>query len=131
MMVSIAGLVAYICRASYFAQSNQGLILFLYSAVFSTFGGLLSVSINLNNVFIEKALDEFMYAIYGSQRLLFSILGGFAVVVLVKSKMVFGELMSSDKNLYALMAICYLSGFSETLIPNSLKKIEGKVDKGK
>jgi len=129
IMATILGLIAYICRASDFAQYNQGLIIFCYSSVFSTFGGLLSVSINLKNVSIEKALNNPMYAIYGSQRLLFSILGGIAVVLLVKSKMFFGDLMSGDKNLYALMAICYLSGFSETLVPNALKNLEGKAKK--
>ncbi|TRX03821.1 hypothetical protein EKO24_000055 [Candidatus Methylobacter oryzae] len=75
---------------------------------------------------IEQELDNIKYAIYGGQRLLFSILASFAIVILIKSRIVFADLMSGNDNLYALMAMCYLAGFSETLIPNALKNLEEK-----
>lgn len=129
VITTLVALVFYLIRTSDFALTNQGLILFVYASAFSAFGGLLSISIKLKEILIEKELDNNKYAIYGAQRLLFSILAGFAVVVLIKSGIVFAGLMSGNDNLYALMAMCYLAGFSETLIPNALKNLEEKSEK--
>jgi hypothetical protein len=57
------------------------------------------------------------------------LLAGFAVVVLVKSRIIFADLTSGNDNLYALLTICYLAGFSETIMPNALKKLEGMTEK--
>lgn len=119
LITTSVALSFYLFRTSDFALTNQGLILFVYASAFAAFGGLLSISIKLKEILIEKALDNINYAIYGAQRLLFSILAGFAVVVLIKSRIVFADLMINGNNLYALMAMCYLAGFSETLIPNA------------
>jgi hypothetical protein len=128
-LTALAGLGFYVARTSEFVATNQGLMLFVYSSAFSAFGGLFSISIKLKDILIEKALDNFKYVIYGAQRLLFSILAGFAVVVLVKSRIIFADLTSGNDNLYALLTICYLAGFSETIMPNALKKLEGMTEK--
>ncbi|TAK60540.1 hypothetical protein [Methylobacter sp.] len=125
VLTALTSLGFYVMRTSEFVATNQGLMVFVYASAFSAFGGLFSVSIKLKEILIEKALEHFKYAIYGAQRLLFSILAGFAVVVLIKSRIVFADLTSGNDNLYALLAICYLAGFSETIIPNALKKLEG------
>jgi hypothetical protein len=127
-LMIMAGGIAYLFRFSEFALSNKGMLIFLYSAAFSAFGGLFSIAYKIKEIVIEKGLDKlkFMYFMFGAQRLLFSIFGGFAVIVLVKSKILFADLAADGTNLYGLMAICYLAGFSETFIPNALKSFEEK-----
>ncbi|MGZ5620446.1 MAG: hypothetical protein ACXWFG_06225 [Methylobacter sp.] len=129
LITTLVALGLYLLRTSDFVSNNQGLTLFVYASAFSAFGGLLSISIKLKEILIEKELDNIKYALYGAQRLLFSILAGFAVVILIKSGIVFANLMAGNNHLYALMTMCYLAGFSETLIPNALKNLEEKSEK--
>lgn len=125
-IVIMVGIIAYLNRSSNFAFENTGLLIFLYSAAFSTFGGLFSISYKIKEIVIEKGLDKWKYFMFGAQRVLFSILGGFAVIVLVKSRILFADLGVDGNNLYGMLAICYLAGFSETFIPNALKSLEEK-----
>ncbi len=147
LIATLIALGCYLIRTSNFAVTNQALLLFIYASAFSAFGGLFSISIHLKEILIEKEIIEKeaestsvkinkpntikinKYMIYGGQRLLFSTLAGLGIVVLLKSGVVFPDLMSGKNNLYALMAMCYLAGFSETLVPHALKNLEEKTEK--
>jgi hypothetical protein len=124
--------------------ADQGLKHFVYALAFSSLGGLFAISIKLKEILIEKGNTPMIirlkglsieiknfnpaYAIYGAQRISLSILAGMIALVLVKSETIFAFLNSTN-NIYTLMAICVVAGFSETLIPNALKKLEEKTEK--
>lgn len=121
VIFSILSLVVYFARDSEFLKYNHVFSSLVYSVTFACFGGFFSVSLKAKEVFTQRAIGHWMFAIYGAERLIVSIIGGVAAYTLVNS----GLLFSADpKNIYAIFSLCFISGFSETLIPNSLNKLE-------
>lgn len=105
---------------------ESGLYLAILFCTAATLGGLVSVSRGLNEINIDKGLGKIPYFIYGVARNLFSVVGGLFVFWLIESNLLFGFISTLDEKLYGLLAFGFLSGFSETLIPNSLKKLENR-----
>jgi len=122
-ITSVVAVITYLMRDAIFVSHNQALGLLVYAVAFSSFGGLLSISMRLKELTLEKVLPRRMYLTYGALRQLFSILGGISVIILIKAGLAFS--IASD-NIYAILSLCLLAGFSETLIPNTLRKIENE-----
>ena len=123
-LVFIIALCFYLKRYSPYIVSNAALVQYTYVAAFSTFGGLLSISMKLQELTIAKALDNCMYMRFGAMRMVFSILGCIAVITLVNANLAFSIINTSESKIYAILALSFLAGFSETLVPNALKKME-------
>ena len=124
LLLTLISLFGYLNRSSEFVSSNAILLEYLVAISFAGYGGLLSVSIRVKELFVEKALNSLMYFTYGIERLVFSVLAGIATLTLLKGGLIFSSLTESSSKLYVFFSICFLSGFSETLIPNTLRKLE-------
>jgi hypothetical protein len=123
--VTFFALLVYVNKDAYCVTSNHALANYIYASAFSTFGGLLSISINIRKLSIEKALGDCKYRIHGAIRQLISIFGGIAIVTMIKGDLIFSVVHSSGgENVYAILAFSFLAGFSENFVPNSLRKIE-------
>ena len=129
-VLTILSTLTYLMRDHEIVSSNIILLQYLIGTTFAGYGGLLSVSIKIKELFIEKALNNWMYAVYGAERLIFSILGGIAVLTLLKANLIFSSLMNEKSAIFVVLSLCFISGFSETLIPNTLRKIEGQNNGG-
>ena len=122
----ITALIVYLNRLTPFVIANQVLATYVYAVSFATFGGLLSISKNLNELNLGIQLNGWAYEFYGAVRQLFSILGGIMVFTLIKSDLAFSFVKASGSYIFAILALSFLAGFSETLIPNALRKVEGQ-----
>ncbi|WP_367256528.1 hypothetical protein [Pseudomonas sp. stari2] len=124
IMLVLFALISYSLRNSEWAQ-NIGVIKdFLYAVSFSALGGLLSISLNLKSIAFERELQLYAYFVYGVQRIVLAALGGTFAFVAVKSGLVLSLVLTSAEPMYAMLAVCIAAGFSETLIPNALQKLE-------
>jgi hypothetical protein len=94
--------------------------------VLGTLGGIigaaLSIFIRSNDLQISPYKYRSLTAFQGASRIALGALFGFVFVCCVKAKILFGETLLGDP--YALFAISILSGFSETFVPELLKRLE-------
>lgn len=128
LILAIVAAVLYGCRRTEFIVSNALFKQFCYAASFAALGGFLSVCINLKDIQFERSLETWMYQAYGIQRIILAACCGIVAYLAVASDVLFSFLMKSPNAGLALMVVCVLSGFSEKLIPNALRKLETKED---
>ncbi|QEZ93105.1 hypothetical protein [Proteus sp. CD3] len=121
---SISSVIFYFLREKDFIITNATFFNMLYCLTYSTLGGFLSVSLKAKYVSTQQAISNWMYSIYGAERLVISLIAGVVIYSLVRSGLMFSGLISNDGNMFMLLMLSFVSGFSETLIPNSLSKIE-------
>lgn len=95
-----------------------------YVIAFSGLGGVLSVCINIKNIEFERDSSWYLFCIYGFQRIIIASLCGVMSYILIKGDFIFTFILKADNSTLGIMAVCAAAGFSETLIPNALKKIE-------
>ncbi|EOW9239617.1 hypothetical protein ACOA56_003508 [Vibrio cholerae] len=119
----------YFFRNADIIKNNTQFAHIMYSVTFACFGGFFSVSLKAKEVFTQRALGYWMFAVYGAERLIISIIAGIAAYTLVSSGLLFSAFQNNSSNIFPVLALCFVSGFSETLIPNSLNKLEKKASK--
>jgi hypothetical protein len=127
VLLVIAG-VFYCQRDSDFLIKNPLVKYFMYSAAFAAIGGFLSVCINLKDIEFERSLEWWKYEAYGVQRIVLAAICGVISYLLIASDILLSFMAKSPSAGLAIMAICVLSGFSEKLIPNTLRRLESKED---
>ena len=120
--------ILYVCRAGSWILHIPLVKNFLYAATFSSVGGFVSICMNLREIEFERALSSWKYSIYGAQRILLAAFFGVIAYLLIASDVLLSFLTKSPNSYLAIMAICIISGFSEKLIPNALRRLESKED---
>lgn len=128
LITIVASIIAYLCRESEFSKQNHFLTIVFYVAAFASMGGFISVSLKIKSLHTDRELNWWNYFFYGAERILFSIIAGVLVFFMFKGNMIFGFLNTNSDISFSLYVICALSGFSETLIPNTLRNLESKSD---
>jgi hypothetical protein len=103
----------------------------VYTATFGSIGGFLSVSMKLQKMELESGVPKYMFFVYGIERSVISIFAAIILFCLIKSKLLLGYIIELDKPIFALMTFSVVAGFSETLIPDLLGKMEKSVDKNR
>jgi hypothetical protein len=97
------------------------------AAIFmAAMGGFLSVLVNLKKLQVDVESGVAINVFGGISRIMIAIIAGIAALVLVKADIMFGFINKTEygESFYGLLTLCFLSGFSEGLIPNVLKRIE-------
>lgn len=115
---------AYIHRQDAFFVKNSILLQFLYAAAYASIGGFFSVSLKAKDVWAQQAIQSWMYSLYGAERLVISVIAGIITFTAIKAGIVFTFIDSSQSGLFILLSLCFLSGFSESLIPNYMGRLE-------
>jgi hypothetical protein len=87
-------------------------------------GGFFSISIGLKKIICEKEVSNWLYITYGFERIIISILASTIVYFGIKTDLFFGSINSLTSPIIGYILIAFAAGFSETLIPNLLTKIE-------
>lgn len=97
-------------------------------------GGFLSVSMSIRKLEIDPESDWKVNALAGASRIVIAVIGSVFIYFAIKSKLILGniDLLSQLEGLYA---VAIAAGFSESLVPNVLKKVsqtavEQKADDG-
>jgi hypothetical protein len=104
----------------------------IYMITFGGIGGLFSVAININK-HQEKVNRLFgAHVIAGVFRMLIAMMSGLIIYVFFKSKLIAigSSLTGGDESAdhFATYMIAILAGFSESLVPNLIRKTEKTVD---
>lgn len=87
-------------------------------------GAFLSIAIGVNKIICEKDVNEWLYIIYGLERIVIGILASVIVYFSIKANLIFGFTNSLDNPLIGYIMFSIVGGFSETLVPNLLVKLE-------
>ena len=129
IIIIFLAMLTYLNRESDFIKSNHFISIVLYAASFASMGGFISVSLKIRALHTDRELKKRTYFFYGAERILFSVIAGVLVYFMLKGNIIFGFLNTNSDISFSLYVVCALSGFSETLIPNTLRNLETKAGK--
>lgn len=90
-------------------------------------GAFLSVSLNLKSLEIDPVAPRLMTTVSAVSRIVIGMIGAVFVLLVIKGNLVLG-LLADLNNPQALLAIGILAGFSETFVPNVLRRVETQAD---
>lgn len=95
-------------------------------AACGTIGGFISVAIGIRKLDVDPDTRWWVNAFYGFIRLTIAFLSAVVLYFLIKGKLIFEPLFTetSDQAVFTLYAFAVAAGFSETFIPNILRKTE-------
>jgi hypothetical protein len=110
----------FVYKDGYFA-GQQNLRLLIFATTSGCMGGFFSVSMRLRQMTFEREIPAVTYLLYGFERMVVSVCGAVIALLAIKSGIVFEAARTS---LYACLLVSVAAGFSETLIPNLLVKVE-------
>lgn len=121
LILIISGVFLY--AASITIESLSVTTQLMLAISMSVMGGFLSVLLSLKTLEIDNESGLGINVFGGMSRIMIAAIAGIAMLVLIKAEILFG-FVNKDESIYGLLALCFLSGFSESLIPNALKKLE-------
>ncbi|HXB41901.1 MAG TPA: hypothetical protein VNZ49_15270 [Bacteroidia bacterium] len=113
---------------------DEQILFVLYIVTFAALGGLFSVAINIDK-HQEKISSRVKWGIHsftGVFRILIAMLSGLTLYVLLNSKIIeigFQKTSKGDYGHFIYYALAIVAGFSQTFIPNLMRKVEDTVDK--
>lgn len=96
----------------------------IFMATAGSIGSFISISRRLRKTIFEKDVHWILYIFYGLERVFISIFCSVIVYFAIKSNLIFGLANELDKPILAYIVFGVVAGFSETLVPNLLIKLE-------
>lgn len=108
----------------YAFHNDPNRLIRLASSIFfaSTLGSIFSISFSLKNIIFDPDISVIYYIVVGLERNLLSFLSSIIAFVGVKSGIILSSFNIEGDNIYRLLFIMLIAGFSERLIPNILSK---------
>lgn len=128
LLFMMIAFIIYLNRDAPSIISNHFVPVIIYAATFASIGGFISVSLKIKSLHTDRELNKKVYFFYGAERILLSMLAGVLVYFMVKGNIIFGFMNTNSDISFSIYVICALSGFSETLIPNTLRNLEAKAE---
>jgi hypothetical protein len=102
----------------------ETLELLLFVITSGVIGGFISVSYKLKSIVFERGVSWQYFLVYGIERLVISVLASLVLLFSIKANIIFGFVKDAPSPFYGYMFFGVLAGFSETLIPDLLIKME-------
>lgn len=99
-------------------------LVFSFSA--GAIGGFVSVSRRIKQMTFEKDVDSYLYVFYGIERALISSFSAVIIYFVISSNIALGIVNDLSQPLYGVIVFSFMAGFSETLVPNLLIKLENE-----
>jgi hypothetical protein len=96
----------------------------IYVAAGGSVGGFFSISIGIKKIVKEKNVTKWLYYLYGAERVTISILAAGISYFAIQVDLIFGLTKNLSNPIIGFIFFSILAGFSETLVPNILTKIE-------
>jgi len=90
-------------------------------------GSFLSVSLNLTGLQVDPEAPRLMTTVSAVSRIVIGMIGAAFILLVIKGNLVLG-ILADVKNPAAILAVAVVAGFSETFVPNVLRRVEGKAD---
>jgi hypothetical protein len=100
-------------------------------ALFGSIGAFLSVCIGIKQLELNDFSIPWHNFIWGVVRIIIGIIGAIILFFGIKSKLIFSPFSEASSSKELIFFLCALAGFSESLVPNSLRKIEKTMDQNK
>ncbi len=100
----------------------------IFIATAGSIGSFLSVSRRLKDTVFEKDVNKYLYIAYGAERVFISVFGAVVLYFAMRSNLIFGIVNELAKPIYGYIVFSVVAGFSETLVPNLLIKLEQEHD---
>lgn len=94
-------------------------------ATFGSFGGFLSTYYKINKLNFEKEDNKRLLFFLSVSRVMLAMLSSVIIYILIKSNIILG-ILNNATNVYVYYIFAVVAGFSETFIPDILRKIEKK-----
>lgn len=91
---------------------------------FALIGGFISVSGKLKSTIFEKDVKKKLYIFYAIERMTIACSAGLVIYFAIKGNLVFGIVQELNRPIFGYLVFASLAGFSETLVPNILIKLE-------
>jgi hypothetical protein len=119
---SIVALMLIFCvlQDNYFM--SEYLMPYAKIMLFGSIGGFISVFISLKKLNLEININYWSQSVYGIFRITVAILSAIVSYLLIRSELILPSINTENVFVYYIFAV--VAGFSETFIPNVLKKIE-------
>lgn len=99
-----------------------------YIMTYASIGGFLSVAKDIKKIQIDSSDFGWFQVFYGATRILLSMFSGLIIYVLIKSEIILPSL-NSQENIYVTVILAIVAGFSESMVPNLLERIEDEKTK--
>ena len=108
-----------------FEQSEIRFILFITTC--GSLGAFLSVALNLDKLQMDLDAPKRIGMINGLSRMFIGMSAAVILYFLIQANILFGAIIKLNSD-FAIFSACVAAGFSETLVPNLLKKMETEKD---
>lgn len=127
--VATALLIGLVVLIVYFSQLPARSLptLLTYMAFFGGLGGTMSVAANLRHIQVNKDSGIAFNVVAGASRGIIAVLAGLFAYLAIKSELMLGVLAESN-GLVGLLCGGFVAGFSETLVPNTLRRADGRLE---
>lgn len=130
IMVLLFTILSIVTYTNDLFQTLKEVKLFTYVATAGSIGGFISISRRLKDTVFERSIGNWVFYMYAFERICVAVFASMIVLFIIKSNLAFGALTDIKENsTYLFVIIGVLAGFSETLIPNLLYKLEEKSSK--
>ena len=96
---------------------------YMQAMTYASIGGFLSVASTLKSIQIDSSDFGWFQFFYGAIRIIISMLSGLALYILIRSELVLPQL-NYQENIFIIYILAIIAGFSESFLPNLLKKVE-------
>jgi hypothetical protein len=96
-------------------------------AACGSLGAFLSVSLNLTGLQIDPAATSMTTTISAASRIVIGMIGALFILLVIRGNLILG-ILADLKNPAAILAIAVVAGFSETFVPNVLRRVETQAD---
>ena len=94
------------------------------SLVFAAMGGVMSVAIGMRKLDVDLHDSQLVNGFYGALRVTIASIAGVVMLFLIESGFALAFLKTSQDPAYGFTIAAFLSGFSEMLVPNIMKKMD-------
>jgi hypothetical protein len=125
-MAAVGAVVVAASVLSHFSIPEDHLFM-IWMAACGSLGAFLSVSLNLRRLEIDPEAPRVMNVISAVSRIVIGMIGAVFVYLVIKGNLILG-LLADIKNPAAILAVAIVAGFSETFVPNALRRVEKQAD---
>lgn len=118
--------VSLLAYSTHYFRDLKQIETLIYVGTGASIGGFISINRKLKQMVFEKGVQSRWFVLYALERVFISIFAGIVVYYAIKSNLIFGQVAKLSPPTPGYILFAAVAGFSETLIPNLLIKLEEK-----
>lgn len=114
-------LAIYIPLREFIETTNNGIVSYIEYILFGGLGSYFFTLIKLGNLKLRSDSGKWLHYINGISRIIIGMLSGLFMALLIESGILFSFAIN---NHLAILVFAFISGYSESFVPNIISKIE-------